>query len=77
MQALRNSNDLKTNIIEIGQTLLINNIDSSVPSQYHTVQSGETLYSISNRYKLSQDYILAINRKKNQILKVGERLTLK
>jgi membrane-bound lytic murein transglycosylase D len=77
IQALRNSNDLKTNIIEIGQMLIIENIDSSVPILYHTVQSGETLFSISNKYNLSQDYILAINRKNSLILKVGERLTLK
>lgn len=77
IQALRNSNDLKTNIIEIGQMLIIDNIDSSVPILYHTVQSGETLFSISNKYHLSQDYILAINRKNSLILKVGERLTLK
>lgn len=76
-QELRNSNDLKTNIIEIGQMLIIDNIDSSVPILYHTVQSGETLFSISNKYHLSQDYILAINRKNSLILKVGERLTLK
>lgn len=77
IQALRNSNDLKTNIIEIGQTLIIKNIDYSIPIKYHTVQSGETLFSISKRYNLSQDYILAINQKNSQILKVGERLTVK
>jgi membrane-bound lytic murein transglycosylase D len=49
IQALRNGNDLKTNIIEIGQTLIINNIDYSIPIKYHTIQSGETLFSISNR----------------------------
>ena len=77
IQGLRNSNDLKTNIIEIGQTLIIKNIDYSIPLKYHTVQSGETLFSISNRYNLSQEYILAINRKNSQIVKVGEHLTLK
>ncbi len=77
IQALRNSNELKTNIIEIGQTLIIKNIDYSIPILYHTVQSGETLFSISKRYNLSQDFILAKNRKNNQIIKVGERLTLK
>jgi len=45
----------------------------------HRVEKGETLYSLSRRYLVSQDKILSFNKKKNNNLKPGEiiRIPLK
>ncbi len=42
----------------------------------HKVVQGETLYSISRRYLVSQDRIIAFNNKKNNNIKPGEILKI-
>jgi len=42
----------------------------------HRVVKGETLYSIARRYLVSQEQIMAFNKKKSSHIKPGERLNI-
>ena len=43
--------------------------------QYHTVEAGETLYSISKKYDLKVEDLLKMNQmSKDSVLKVGQKL---
>ncbi len=81
-----NVNELNDNILHIGQQLLIpanqtqtpTNLQSNTESIFHTVQLGESLYSISQRYGID----LAALRQQNQLdnnnfLAVGQRLLIR
>ncbi len=43
-------------------------------SNYHVVQSGETLFAISRQYNLTVDSLIAINQLENSNLSVGDTL---
>ncbi len=47
-----------------------------VKPKYHTVQRGDTLWTISQRYGLSVDKIKAANRMKNSKIKAGMKLLI-
>ncbi len=83
-------NDLSSGKIMVGQKLKIINespasISTAVAStkrapqlkpKYHTVQRGDTLWTISQRYGLSVDKIKAANRMKNSNIKAGMKLLI-
>jgi len=47
-------------------------------SQYHIVKSGDTLYAIARKYKVSVKQICDLNGiKESSILSVGKRLKLR
>ena len=77
-------NNLKNeNYIYVGQNLIIsesteNSIkQSELINDYHTVQVGENLTEISNKYNLNLEYLVEINNLKNpDSIKVGENLLL-
>ena len=42
---------------------------------YHTVKKGNTLFSIADKYDLTLDELLKINKlKKGHVLKIGQKL---
>ncbi len=49
---------------------------SNLPN-YHTVEPGETLYSIAKKYNVSLDYIMAKNNLESSIISIGQVLKLK
>ena len=77
-------NNLKDeNYIYVGQNLIISesterNLEqSNLNNNYHIVQIGENLTDISNKYKLSVEYLIEINNLKNpDSIKVGEKILL-
>ena len=84
---IKKDNDLTSNNISVGQILIVddrNNISSvkecygngdySVDSLTYTVQKGDTLYSIANKYGVSVDSIKQVNNLSSNDLKVGEQL---
>ena len=61
--------------LQVGQTLKVPE-GSNVPDTY-TVQSGDSLSAISNKYNLGMDYIANINgMSRNTNLRVGQKLKL-
>ena len=77
-------NNLKNeNYIFVGQNLIISDFtensikQSKLINDYHTVQVGENLTEISNKYNLNLEYLVEINNLKNpDSIKVGENLLL-
>ncbi len=87
---LRRINNLTSDILSIGQVLLLK--DNEVPEEpeppvvpeepdgndiTHTVKSGETLYSIAKLYNMSVDEIKALNNLTSNLLSIGQVLIIK
>lgn len=78
---IKRLNNLSSNNLSIGQKLYINensNIpDSSAPIKTtYTVQRGDTLYGIANRYGVSVDDIKRANNLSSNMLSIGQVLTI-
>lgn len=77
---LKDLNNLQSNSLSIGQSLLIkddNSISSDLPStgyEYYTVKSGDTLYSIGRMYNLSVSELKQINDLVSNNLSIGQKL---
>ena len=70
---LMSYNNLKTNLLSIGQVL---RIPSNNSSNTYTVKSGDSLWSIANRYNTTVDAIKIKNNLTSNILSVGQVLTI-
>ena len=87
---MKDWNNLRSGKIMVGQKLkIVSNgpaaLSTAVAStkskiqvkpKYHTVQRGDTLWTISQRYGLSVDKIKAANRMKNSNIKAGMKLLI-
>ena len=72
---LKELNDLSSNSLSIGQKLLVVDTSSSEDvGVYYTVQSGDTLYGISNKYNLSVNDLKTMNNLKSNNLSIGQKL---
>jgi LysM repeat protein len=72
---LKELNNLSSNILSIGQKLLIKDTSSSDDvGVYYVVKSGDTLYGISNKYGISVDELKKINNLKDNNLSIGQKI---
>lgn len=82
VDAIKKANNLGTNMLAIGQKLLIPKIDEeiSTPStptgSVYTVKKGDTLYSIAGRYGITVDSLKIANGLTSNNLKIGQKLTV-
>lgn len=78
--ALKSLNNLKNNILSVGQILkLPNYINLTKPASnitIYTVKRGDTLYSIAKQYDVSIDDLLEYNQLFNTILTIGQQLVI-
>ena len=74
---IKNANNLKSNLISVGQQLII---PGAAPSDQtnvtYVVQKGDTLYSIALKYGTTPNEIIRKNNLKNNTLTVGQTLTI-
>jgi membrane-bound lytic murein transglycosylase D len=85
VQQLRSLNGLSTNRIFVGQVLRVPTGRSGgftsrsvkPAPQYHLVVSGDSLWSISRRYGVSQKQIMLLNGAKARSLMKGQRIRIK
>lgn len=76
-------NNLKSNLLSIGQTLLIpetyfDNTDMKVPLYTnYTVKKGDSLYSIAKKYNLDVKTIIQDNALKSNLLSIGQNLKIR
>ncbi len=76
---LKKLNNLSTNVLKIGQTLKVKtNIkeDNSQSINTYTVQKGDNLYSIANKYDTSVDKLKELNNLSTNIIQIGQVLKI-
>lgn len=75
IDAIKNLNNLTTNILSIGQVLLIptsTNLETT-----YTVQRGDSLYSIAKKYDTTVDRLKQLNNLSSNLLSVGQILIVR
>lgn len=82
VDAIKKANNLGTNMLSIGQKLLIPEITEEIPvppaptGNVYTVKNGDTLYSIAGRYGITVDSLKTANNLTSNNLKIGQKLTI-
>jgi len=80
VEAIRAANGLASNTISVGQRLIIPAGSSPTPGepQYtiYVVRAGDTLYSISRRYNVTVQAIMAANGLTSTHIRVGQQLRI-
>lgn len=74
---LKSLNNLSSNVLHVGDTLLINSAnstDNDGNDTYYVVKSGDTLWSIAKKYNLSVNELKLLNNLSSNVLSVGQRL---
>ena len=72
---LKSINNLKSNLLSIGQRLKIKGSSINTDNQnIYKVQKGDTLYKIANMYGTTVDNLKALNNLKSNILSIGQKL---
>lgn len=70
-----NANNLTSNVLSIGQELIIPSKNQNVPdSNYinYTVMKGDNLYSIARKYDTTVQELMNINNLKSNLLSIGQ-----
>ncbi len=71
---LKSLNNLSSNVLHVGDTLLISSADSTGDDgndNYYVVKSGDTLWSIARKFNVSIDDIKALNNLSSNNLSIG------
>ena len=77
VDAIKRLNNLTSDILSIGQQLIIPTTSSSGSgNQIYTVQSGDTLYSIARRFNTTVSDIIRLNNLTSDILSIGQQLII-
>lgn len=71
---IKSLNNLTTNLLNIGQTLKIPL--SSNSQNVYIVQSGDSLYSIANKFNTTVNEIKSLNNLTNNLLSIGQQLII-
>lgn len=74
--SLKQENALQSDMLRIGQTLKIPSTTSNHQPITHVVQSGESLYIISQRYGVTIDAIKGENQLRSDMILVGQKLMI-
>ena len=79
---LKALNNLTSNTLNIGDTLLVKKDTTEPPAEnltgyeYYTVTKGDTLYSIARKYNLTVDQLKLMNNITNNTLSIGQKLII-
>lgn len=72
---IKKLNNLTSNLLSIGQQLLISETPSQSPTEStYTVKAGDTLYAIANKYGMTVDELKSINNLSSNNLSIGQKL---
>lgn len=79
---LKSLNNLSTNMLKIGQTLKIKPTEVEEPEEEtgtintYTIQKGDNLYSIANKYDTSVEKLKSLNNLTSNIIQIGQVLKI-
>ena len=73
---IKNANNLTSDILTIGQVLIIPTNESNNDSNLYVVKKGDSLWSISNKFGVSINQIRMINNLTSDILSIGQTLII-
>lgn len=76
VNAIKKANDLKSDILTIGQVLTIPDVSENEGSNLYVVQKGDSLWSIANRFGSSINAIRMVNNLNSDILTIGQTLII-
>ena len=77
IEELKKINNLENNILSIGQSLIIPMVgESNINKILHTVEKGDTLWSIARKYSTTVSDIKALNNLTSNILSIGQILKI-
>ena len=76
VEKLKSENNLKNNLLSVGQKLTIPSISVSDGHTY-IVQKGDSLWSISNKFNISIEDLKRLNNLTSNLLSIGEVLKIK
>ena len=80
VEELKSVNNLSSNLLKIGQILKIpqEEIETKPSNEYsiYTVQKGDSLYSIANRYNTTVDKLINYNNLSSTNLSIGQQLLI-
>ena len=74
---LKELNNLTSNSLSVGQTLLVKELPTSNDANYYIVKSGDTLYGIAKKYNMSVDELKKLNNLTTNSLTINQRLLIK
>lgn len=77
-QELMNYNNLKSNLLSVGQTLKIPTSSSGTNTTYieYKVKSGDNLYSIGRKYGYTAQELMNYNNLKSNLLSIGQTIRI-
>ena len=77
---LKAANGLTSNLLSVGQVLIIPTVESNTPVNpsytTYTVQPGDSLWSIANRFGTTVDTIKTLNNLTSNLLSIGQVLQI-
>lgn len=75
---LKSANNLTSNLLNVGQTLIIPSTTPSESDEYviYTVQRGDSLYSIANEFDVTVNDIVSYNNLSTTSLSIGQKLLI-
>ena len=75
---IKRLNNLTSNNLSVGQELQIptDNVVNETSYEVYTVENGDTLYAIANRYGVTVDEIKKVNNLNSNLLSIGQKLQI-
>ena len=73
---LKSANNLSSNLLNVGQNLIIPGKEAQATGDEYVVKKGDTLYSIARKYNTSVDNLKSINNITTDSLAIGQTIKL-
>lgn len=73
---LKKVNNLSSNLLSIGQNLIIPGKKNNTSSNEYVVKKGDTLYGIANKYNVSIDNLKSYNNLSTDSLSIGQKIKI-